>query len=204
MAQSWTAVKSARELVDRANALSIQTVLRDLFSLSVPDVDAFASYKVNCPFSWEHSDGGMDKNCRVYGSTHLYCFAMHGVLTPVRLVSIQRELRPAKAAEWLLREYNLNRPRPWRERKDELIAAREQKFSVVGNTAMLVEALHMTLQNTEGYADKQYDDEFSNALGEQLDNLDSILGRKHVTEEEVRGWYNDARSALAAVLKEKQ
>lgn len=116
----------------------------------------FYSYKIDCPWNYEHADGGLDKNCRIFGGTNIYCWAMHGYLAPTTLYSKWKGISRQKAAEILLDERGLLR-KPWREKWNELIDVREAAQSRgLGSKTDMVAALHTKLATYPEYVDNEF------------------------------------------------
>lgn len=198
------------DLLNRANAVKITAVLNDHFDVVVPsDIAPGTSWKTMCPFAWEHGDGGMDKNYRVYGSSNSsYCFAMHGQMNPVRLFQLKLDIRPVEAAQRLLEAYGQASGRSWRERYSELVDARERASHSVGSTPYLVEALHLALSKHPRYFESQFTTSFAQALEAELERLDYLLVQlaqsgETETDSAVRRWYQEARENLTTILDQQ-
>lgn len=194
--------RKALDLIERANRISIFTVLEDFFGIRHPA--SGRSYKGYCPFGFEHPDGGIDKGWRTYPATNSsYCFVMHGFMPPVRLIQIRRDVKATTAARHLLEHYGLLRPRPYHERFKELVAERETRLTNIGQTAYLVEALHTALAAHPSYAEAQFSDRFSGAVESELERLDALLADKgSATEEGVREWFRQAKQELTQLLED--
>lgn len=188
--------------VERANTISVVKLLDEEFGVYVPPELGGKSWKIDCPFAWEHVDAGLDKNCRCYpASNHVYCFATmeHGRLTPVKLWAVKNGWQQGKAARDLLAKYGLSKPRDYRERFAELIQAREQQGGV-GASSYAVEALQQAMGSVRGYDRRQYDPDVVGALEEQLEALDSLVERS-AGRSEMREWYRNARDELSRVVE---
>lgn len=199
---SWVrAPDSGTRLIERANEISIFGVLEDLFGIKVPSEGR--SFKSYCPYAFEHPDGGVEKGWRTYPSTNSsFCFVMHGYLDPVRLVSIQRDVRPVEAAKWLLRHYGLLKPVSYGRRMQELLAEREASVQRVGSTAYLVEALQAALSAIPAYAERQFAPDVAAAMEEELEGLDAILVNiRGDPSEPVRSWYSEAKRHLSRIVE---
>lgn len=194
--------KRSNSAIDRANELPIQVVLADEFDVHVP-IEITTSWKTYCPFSWEHMDGGTDKTLRVYPTNSAFCFALHGVLTPVKLISVQRDVEPIQAARWLCDRYGLVGPRePYWERMSKLILERETRTSVGGNPAHAVLALQQALQGVPAYEATQYDPVVIAEVERWLEALDDLTGVHR--EGAVRDWFRDALASIAQVASDTQ
>lgn len=193
----------AREDVDRANTLvNIGQLLRDKFGVWSPD-GLDRSWKINCPFNFEHADGGVDKNCRVYpDSNHAYCFAdlRHGLLSPVRVWQLKTDTAPMVAAKALLELYGLTRRTGWRDRYVELLKMRESS-TAPGAPAYAVEALQSALGQVEDYDQRQYDGDVTTAMEDELEKLDRLLAKSTSGREALREWYVSARDRMSEVVR---
>lgn len=181
----------ARNLIERANAVSVFDVLHDYFDIDHPrDGGSFKGY---CPFGFEHADGGIEKQWRTYPATNTsYCFAGHGSLTPVRLVQIKKDVRATDAATDILRRYGLFTPRHFRERYAELVREREERTRQLGSPAYLVEALRTAVGDGA---------ENPEAMERVLQRLDEVLAADP-TEAAVREWFHWARRELNGQARE--
>lgn len=186
-------------LIEQANAVSIFDVLRDFMGIDIPNTGS-KSWKTDCPFNFEHGDGGRDKGWRVYPSTNSsYCFVLHGVLDPVRLIMLRKDLSAKRAAYVILENYGLLKSRNYRERYDQIVAEREMRSAGVGQPAVLVEALHSSVRADPRYIEKQFDVEFNVVLEKALEELDVLLARK-ADGDEVRVWFVKANADLSRAL----
>lgn len=194
------AKREAMDLIQRANDLPILDVLRDWFELNIPD-SGDRSWKDYCPFGWEHPDGGVDRGWRVYPSTNSsYCFVLHGALRPVRMVQMRDDVRATIAAKKLLEHYGKLRPRGYRQRMEELIAAREMVRTSLGSPADLIEALQHNLFRMPGYIEHQYDPKVAAAVDAALGRLDDMLADRSADTERVRAWLDDAEGSILLAL----
>lgn len=143
--------------------------------MDVPD-DLERSWKTICPFGWEHADGGIGKNFRVYPSNSAYCFELHGSLTPVRVIMMSRGCGAHRAAMYLDSKYALTVPKEvyW-EKMKRLVLERETREVSVGNAQNAVEAMHTALHRLPGYADVSLDEEMLGTIEERLEELDRVL-----------------------------
>jgi hypothetical protein len=187
-------------IIEQANAVPILDVLRDFMGIDIPDSGS-RSWKDNCPFGFEHPDGGRDKGWRVYPSTNSsYCFVMHGGMTPVRLISLRKDVNSKRAAYIILENYGLLKGRGWRERYAAVASERELKGNSIGSPAVLVEALHSALRVEPKYMERCFETEFAEGLETCLEKLDALLA-EHADEEQVRAWFIDSKTRLAAGLQ---
>ena len=194
---------STTELVERANGVSIHTILQDFFNLGVPESGEGRSYKTRCPFAFEHGDGGISRSYRVYTSTNSsYCFDMHGSLAPVRLVAVRYDLGYRVSAMRILSKYNLLRPRPWWERYADLVKERETRTTDIGSPAFLVEALNSAMREHPMYVQRAYDDDVLAFVEKALEELE-VLMAGHVSPDEVRAWYRRVREQTLSLLSEE-
>lgn len=193
---------AAGQLIDRANEIDIFDVLTQFFRIDVPS--GGDSFKARCPFAHEHADGGLDKGWRVYSATNSsYCFVMHGILTPVRLIQIKDDIWAKEAAEKLLRHYDLLRPVPWQERAELLLEQRSRMDEPrVGSPTNAVEALQMHLQQVEGYDSRQFDADVQQAMEKILEVLDRVYERDD-PEEALHLWFDRAKKYMTATVKKE-
>lgn len=196
--KSVASLSKAERMIERANAVSIFDVLEDFFGLSLPR--SGESYKSYCPWRAEHPDGGLDKGFRTYpGTNTAMCFPMHGFLTPVRLLQEKYQERPYKAAERILRNYDMLRPKPWQERYWELKDEAEESRDLVGNPQHAVEALSVALNGVPGYASRQYDRDVLDAMEAVLDRLNEVVVSGD--PQQVRNWYDQAKAIMFKIVE---
>lgn len=199
-----TAEKSSKSVDPRVqlanDKVRIEEVLTKYFNTYVPY--QAHSWKVRCPFFFEHDDGGIDRQFRVYSATNTgYCFALHGTLTPVRLWSIRGSFRTQReAATALLDTFGVSyREPPYWERVRGLQETIESR--PVADPQIMVQAIQYFLRNLEGYEAHQYDTEV-------LLRVNSILGEVHSicaearSVEEVEQWYQAARDELRRTISQ--
>lgn len=160
-------------LIDKADAIvDIRDIMRQM-KLYAPE-GTFYSYKINCPWAEEHDDSGLDKNCRLFGSTNIYCWAMHGYITPTYLYSRWKHVPREKAAETLLDERGLLN-KPWRQRWNDLVDYREEKrHTRLGNKQDVVAALHAALRNDETYIEYEFSAPVRQKWAQVLKAMDSV------------------------------
>lgn len=97
-----------QRVIELANQkVRIERVLRDLFGSYVPE--EADSHRMRCPWGYEHTDGGLSKDFRVYLSTNTaMCFAsVHGHYTPVKVWATEKGLTFPNAAKAMLRHYGV-------------------------------------------------------------------------------------------------
>lgn len=185
------------DLIARAMQVPIQSVLRDLFGLHVP-FDLDRSWKTNCPFAFEHPDGGIDKNFRVYPSNSAYCFAMHGGLNPVRIVMIQRDLPAKKAAQHLADRYGLIGQEPYWKKMQRLVLESENERAGGGSPQHAVEAMQSALARLEGFTARQYDEDVLAVIEDRLEKLDLVI--RSGVDGAVRSWLSETVDAVRSTL----
>jgi hypothetical protein len=188
----------ALTLIERANEeASIFDVMKDFCAIEVPE--GGRSYKTFCPFQVEHPHA-LDKNFRVYPATNTaYCFEMHGLLRPVRIVQLQRDVKATKAAVSILERYGLMKPRKYGARFNEMLVEREQQIPELGEMSYIVEALHTSLRSHPAYDEVQYRASFQNALDEELGRLNQLVENRYDVSS-VRSWFEAARDRLRAIV----
>lgn len=190
-----------RDVVTWANeSISIFDLLQGLFGVDAPREGG--SFKIFCPFSFEHPDGGVERACRTYPETNsAYCFALHGRLTPVKLYALAKDLRYKQAAVELLRRAGLYDPRPWKERLPEVLAEREAAKATrtdLGDPQTLVAALHTSLRSHPAYPVAGVSPALSGALEARMALLEGLSG-----VEAVRTWYDESKKVLWEALDQE-
>lgn len=191
----------AERLIAKADDVSVFDVLEDFFDIRVPREGV--SFKSRCPFAFEHPDGGLDKGWRTYpGSNSSMCFVMHGRMGPVRLIQMRYGLRAVPAADKILDQYGLSRPKPWRERYTAVLIEVEQRDNrpVTGDPAHAAEALNMALRKEPLWTTRQFDNDVLNAMEIVLDRLDAVI--ESGDPEAVRRWYDKAEYAMLRIVRE--
>lgn len=187
------------DLVARANLIDVRTVLLDFHGLDVPPMN---SWKVDCPYSFEHGDGGTDKNCRMYDMANaLYCFAMHGMLTPVRLTVLRTDLRQREAATELLQHYGKLKGRGYRARYEEVLQEMERRREGDTNVQVLVEALHVALAKEPTFFRRQFDADVREELTSAMDRLSEMA--RGASKEELRKWLTESSQQVRSCVNRK-
>ena len=185
-----------------ANNIPVIRVLRDLWSVQVPEGLGHRSWKTYCPLGWEHPDGGVSKGFRVYEQTNTsYCFVMHGSLTPIRLAQIRWGGPQRRAARRLLEVYQLGR-RHWRERYQEVLYEREMRERASSSAAYVVEALRMALTAVPGYEERQYEPRVVELVEAELEALDEMM-RTNPSDKILRDWYYQTKEQLVSKITEE-
>jgi hypothetical protein len=156
------------------------------------------SVKFKCPYSAEHPDGGVEKAARFYGATRsAYCFAGHGVLTPVKLIADDEGLTWDQAADKILRERGLKeKPKTYQERFTEL----REKSTVTASldTSYSITALRTWLTSEyPEYGKRQYDDDVRDGFMRCVDALNS---KADPTVDELREWLTVAKKVMKKVM----
>lgn len=186
--------------VERANSVPIQSVLQDVFNLYVPS-DLYRSWKTSCPFSYEHPDGGIEKNMRIYASNSAYCFAAHGVLTPVRMMQVHYGVSQSRAARMLADRYGLVKSEPYWKRMERLVLEQATRMQEAGSPAHAVAALQTALGRVPGYTHKQFDPEVTTAMEAELERLDEVLRVQR--DGGVREWFREALRRMTEMVGEQ-
>lgn len=186
--------------VDKANTIPIQWLFRDFFGSHVPE-DLQRSWKTDCPFAFEHYDGGKDKNFRVYQTNTAYCFDVHGMLTPVRLASMHWDLSPVRAARRLEDKYERGH-RPYWERMKEMILQQEVAEELKVSPQSAVAALHMRLSQDERYVRRQFDQDVTKATETILEALDEAINSRKPGA--VRSWLAESTKKMEGILDATQ
>lgn len=182
-------------LIDKANeAVDIREIYNKLPGMYAPWGE-YASWKVNCPFNYEHADGGMDKNCRIYGGQHLFCFAMHGIITPVYLWARLNAMPSKRAAEELLEQRGLLRNLNYWEKWEQLTTAPQHSS---GSQNYAITALRKELQTDNEYAEHEYDESVRQAWVYALSTLDQlwVLSEGDVEYFALEKWLNQSTKRI--------
>lgn len=190
------------ELVVRANAeVSIVSVLNDHFygrDRPVPE-DAYG-WKVKCPLAWEHKDGGVDRQFRVYSDTNSgHCFAIHGLFTPVRLWRIRTGSPTLKdAARDLLRTYGVQIRQPTYQERFAAIREESQMSLMVSPDGML-EALQVFLGRIPEYGTRQFDPDVLRVVNSTIEDIPGFCDQGPSLEE-ARQWLRKRQEQLRATV----
>lgn len=163
---------SSRALIDFANTVPLSKIFLDVFGIEAPETDEFTrSVKMWCPFQFDHPNP-LDRNFRFYPATNTcYCFEVHGLLTPVKLIAMSRDKGYRDAALWLVVEYDLARPRPYKERWQQLMLEQEHKPQLDLQTVCA--ALHVFISSSK-VAPYQFDPEIQKVVAHRLELLDQL------------------------------
>lgn len=185
------------QVVQRAlKDIKIEDVLSRYYDINVP-YDA-VSWKVRCPFFFEHEDGGLDKQFRVYSESNSgYCFAMHGRVDNLTLYRSQRFSSTFfDAAEALLTEFNIEyKNKSYRETFEEILKEKEE----VIDSSSIIEAMKVYLSTISEYEDLQFHPEVLDGMKLFLDQVYSICENASSLEE-VETWYQLEKSRLRSIL----
>jgi hypothetical protein len=186
-------------LVERADSMvDIRDILKEMH-LWAPSGDYY-SYKIYCPWHDEHADQN-DKNCRIFGGTNIYCWAMHGYITPSYLYSRWKHMPREKAAEQLLDQRGLLN-KPWREKWNDLIDAREDsQHKRLGSKNDFITALHITLARHPEYVTHEFHSDVRARWQLILKALDKIWEDPSVDLEILNEVFNVSLTALTKVAK---
>lgn len=159
-------------IIDKADeVVDIRDILKEM-GVWVPS-GTFHSYKIFCPWHFEHADQ-LDKNCRLFGSTNIYCWAMHGRINPTQLYARWKGMSRKRAAKILLEERGLLN-KPWRAWWNELIVLREDRqHKNLGSQMDAVSALHLRLEHNQEYLEHEFDVSVRAAWNDVLLALDRL------------------------------
>lgn len=158
------------------------------------DIGEFAiqSVKTYCPFGeMLHEDGGRSKAFRVYpGTNSAYCFACGAYYTPVKLISVDRDVPEATAAEIILEEVGYVAP-DYLSRWDALT---EQKTSV--DVDGLANALKTACARmSPDWEERQFDSDIADILRKCLAPIVKVT-----SEEEARTWLATTKTVMQRAL----
>lgn len=186
-----------QRLIERARTeIRIEDLLNDLFEIYVP-YDA-QSWKVRCPLAYEHEDGGLDKQFRVYSDNNQgYCFAMHGRFDTLTLWRLQHDYNTlVDAAEGLLAAYGKStKALTYQERIEALQAPTEFKVDKDG----VVDAFNVWLSAQPKYEANQYRQEVLHAVNSFLSGVTQIC-ENAVSMMEVDEWYQNRKEQISTLL----
>jgi hypothetical protein len=181
-------------LVDRANEVTDLRVLLNDLGCDIPDGTG-TSWKFRCPFGVEHEDGGMERAARYYAdSNSAYCFATHGILTPVRLLSMSEGISQHKAAQRLIGGAGIKYG--WRDRFREMLEGADTRRTTA-SPAYAVTALYVRLRAFEEYQHRQYDPDFREALEARMEALEGVAG----DFDGYMAWVDGSVEVLASLLE---
>lgn len=189
-----------KSLIEKADeAVDIRDIMKQM-KLWAP-TGTFYSYKINCPFAYEHADGGLDKNCRLFGSTNIFCWAEHGYLTPTRLYARWKHIPQKRAAEILLDERGLLY-KGWRNWWNELLILREDRISAqLGSQTDIISALHTVLENYPMYVEREFDTEVRLSWAKVLKALDLLWVHPNTNLDILQQWFNLSLKCLLVSAK---
>lgn len=191
---------NAREVLARASRLSIFDVLEDFFGIVAPR--SGESWKGQCPFSFEHPDGGMSKGFRTYPATNSgYCFVMHGVMDPIRIMVIRTEERPTTAARLLLEHYGIPLEQHWKDRSRDLIVERSSRSTALGDPTWAAHALQTSLERYDEYSEVQFEERVAEAMDVALRELDELMRGTTTTDEDLRTWLRASTEAVMVAAR---
>lgn len=183
------------ELVVRANEeVPITSVLSEYFNVPVPE-QAYG-WKTYCVQKWEHKDGGIDRQFRVYTDTNsAWCFAVHGFYTPVRLWRLRSGAATLKdAARELLRVYGIRIKEPTYQEQFEMIR-QEASRKAVATTDSMLEALQVFLETVPGYTLRQFDVEVLRVVNLTIEEI-QVFCAQNPSLEEARPWLRSKQEWL--------
>lgn len=200
--ESEVRYSNVAEILGRASRISIFDVLEDFFGIVAPR--SGESWKGACPFGFEHPDGGLSKGFRTYPATNSgYCFVMHGVVDPIRLMAIREEVRATTAARHLLEHYGIPIEQGWRNRARDLIAESATRSTALGDPTWAAHALQTSLERYEEYAAAQFEEDVANAMDAALRGLDELMRSPGTTDEDLRSWLRASTEAVLAATPER-
>ena len=168
-------------IIDACNELGM-----DVFDFSV------ASLKVHCPFEQiSHPDGGQSKAMRIYpGTNSAWCFACQQYFTPVILISMDRDLSPEDAAQYILDKTNYVKP----DYISQWEALTEVKIEI--DTDALAETLKVACRRmAPNWEERQFEDAVSDKLRRCLGMLPKLK-----TKEDASKWLDVSKMAMRQTL----
>lgn len=145
-----------------------------------------------CPFGhMYHADGGYEKAMRVYSeSNSAYCFAGCGYFSPVKLVSMVKDMSDADAAEHILELTGYVAPTI-----DSLWEAATRDTRKV-DTDALIEALKLACARySPDWEDRQLDEDVAKIFTRCLRSLPKVR-----TEEDAEKWLRATKMIMRKAL----
>jgi len=174
----------------------IEDVLNDHYGLNVPY--GADRWKSRCPFAYEHADGGLDKQFRVFSTDNYgHCYESHGHLDPVRLWKM-KSYAPTllDAAKGLLEAYGIEtKPKSL----DERVADLQKQEEFHSDPSAVSQALQVFLSRLSGYEDRQYDDDVLRSVNSVLKAVPNVCAQAE-SQEEVERWFRNAKAELARLI----
>lgn len=168
-------------IIDACNELGM-----DVFDFSV------ASLKVHCPFEQiSHPDGGQSKAMRIYpGTNSAWCFACQQYFTPVKLISMDKDISELEAASYILDKTNYVAP-DYVSRWEALTAQSKEL-----DTDALAEALKVACKRmSPDWEERQFEDAVSSKLRRCLGMLPKLK-----TQEDASKWLAVSKMAMSQTL----
>lgn len=189
-------VKHYKSLVNLANEKINIVEIYNAMGHAAPQ-GMYGSFKIHCPFNYEHGDGGLDKNCRIYPPSHIYCFAMHGLLKPVYLYAKWKDLQYTRAAVILLEERGLLKSSNYKDRWEELLNERaKSNTNSLGDQADVIAALQTEIAQDERYMAVEFADPVREAWKLILRALDVLWSRPESDITAIYRWYDNSLKKL--------
>lgn len=183
-------------LIERADKeVPIAEVLAEC-GIVVPS-EIVGSWKTSCPFAYEHADGGLDKNCRTYPTNHMFCFASHGTLRPTQIIARKRRMTRMQAAETLLDERGLLKPRTARDMWQAADERAREVHNTLGKHTDAVTALQRAVADLPL---DDFDPAVQQAWQEVLRNLDTVMANPDSGLNDLRNWLTASREHFISTL----
>lgn len=191
-------------LIDKANeVVDIRDIYNEMQSGSLAPSGEYSSWKIWCPFGYEHADGGLDKNCRLYPPTHIYCWASHGVIRPTYLYARWKGMPQKKAAEELLKARGFLTERNFRAWWNELVDERDQKqHSRLGAQTFAIQALQQALATDSLYQQEEYSEPVRSAWVLVLAKLDLLWQKPETDAIILNQWLTRSTARIKAAAQE--
>lgn len=149
------------------------------------------SMKLDCPFIGLFHE--VHRTLRIYGETNsAYCFACKDYFTPVKLISMSKDMTSDEATQWILKEKNYTEPT-----FEEMWDAMEAEEELV-DTHSLAEALKTACAAMDPrWKDKQFEESVSGKLQQCF-----VLLSKVKTASDSELWLKASKVAMARVLEQ--
>lgn len=182
--------------IDEANErIDIADVLTNIGVFVPAAARTGGNRKLQCPFGFYHSDGGLAKAMRLYrASNTVYCFSCSKRYSPVTLAAAARDCSWNNAAFKLLEDAGF-KPKTLKERWVEATTIPENKI----DTIALADALKMYCSGVSpDWAVLQLDDSVATTLNKCLSLLTVVT-----TEESAVKWLQTCKQVMQKVLEGK-
>lgn len=186
-----------QQVIQKAKTeIRIEDVLQKYYDIDVP-YEA-VSWKVRCPYAYEHADGGLDKQFRVYSDSNTgWCFEMHGRVDNLSLYRDQHPyLNYFDAAKSLLEDFDIDFHRKsYREVYEDIVSEKRVDLRYQD----IVDAMKLYVSAFPQYVEHEYDGE----VVQRINDFNSVVKAKcsnHGSLEEIVQWYQQEKTNMKDFL----